>query len=394
MTSTVITTIGSTPTIGIATTTMSSTPKVEDLVKKAIKEALDKRKIAEVYKETFPEDTVASSVFEPVTKSLPLSKTMLAFNQTMFSELIGNPSVDSKDDFPVTTFFDYKWDERIVSFVPSTNPDYVIDTEIAAYILRAWELDEKVLCYGPTGAGKSSLVEQLCALTNRPFVRINCTGDMDSSMIFGQLTAKDGSTIWVDGAVTDAVKYGAVFAWDEWDVTPPEISMGLQWLLEDEGKLFLKEMPGSTKDKQITPHEHFRLVAIGNTQGQGDDTGAHAGTNVQNSATLDRFGTAVYIGYLDPAIEEKMLTNKWGRVITGKTAKELVKLANLVRQGYQAGQFNLTISPRSLFSICKKLSHGSTLKKAYKVVYLNKLNDTQRKVADELFIKIYGKDVT
>ena len=67
-------------------------------------------------------------------------------------------------------------------------------------------------------------------------------------MIFGQLTAKGGSTIWEDGAVTEAVKYGAVFAWDEWDVTPPEISMGLQWLLEDNGKLLLKEKPGAIKD--------------------------------------------------------------------------------------------------------------------------------------------------
>jgi cobaltochelatase CobS len=215
---------------------------------------------------------------------------------------------------------------------------------------------------------------------------------MDSSMIFGQLTAKDGSTIWVDGAVTEAVKYGAVFAWDEWDVTPPEISMGLQWLLEDNGKLFLKEMPGSTKDKQIIPHEHFRLVAIGNTQGQGDDTGAHAGTNVQNSATLDRFGTAVYINYLNPVVEEEMLVKKWGTTIAVKTAKELVKLANLIRQAYQAGQFNLTISPRSLFSICRKVSAGYSLRKAYSVVYLNKLNDTQRKVADQLFEKVFGSN--
>src|ERR1019366_1575403 len=105
--------------------------------------------------------------------------------------------------------------------------------------------EEKVLIYGPTGAGKSSIVEQLCAYVGRPFIRINCTGDMDSSMIFGQLVVRDGATVWVDGTVTEAVKYGAVFAWDEWDVTPPEISMGLQWLLEKDGKLFLKEMPGS-----------------------------------------------------------------------------------------------------------------------------------------------------
>ena len=380
---------------------MSKIEKVEDLVKKALKEALDKRKMVSDAAATVTWDsptwgveatTVVSESAEPIVSFAKKLGGLMA-GQEYFSTVINNKEIPEDEDFPVTMFDEYKWDERISSFIPNVDTSYVIDRELAANILRAWELDEKVLCFGPTGAGKSSLIEQLCALTRRPFVRINCTGDMDSSMIFGQLTAKDGSTIWVDGAVTEAVKYGAVFAWDEWDVTPPEISMGLQWLLEDHGKLFLKEMPGSTKDKQIIPHEHFRLVAIGNTQGQGDDTGSHAGTNVQNSATLDRFGTAVYVGYLDPLIEERMLLNKWSKTVTPKVAKELVKLANLIRQGYEAGQFNLTVSPRSLFSICKKISFGCTLKKAYKLVYLNKLNDTQKKVADELFIKVYGKDV-
>ena len=378
----------------MSTSTVTSKEKVEDLVKKALKEELEKRKVKVAVTSTETGD--AKFTFVPESEEIDVAslvaKLTLRKGQQYFSDLFKEIRVDPDEDFAVTCFKDMTWDERIVSFVPSINPIYVIDKDLAKTILTAWELNEKVLCYGPTGAGKSSLIEQLCAYTGRPFVRINCTGDMDSSMIFGQLTAKDGSTIWVDGAVTDAVKYGAVFAWDEWDVTPPEISMGLQWLLEDDGKLFLKEMPGSTKDKQIIPHEHFRLVAIGNTQGQGDDTGSHAGTNVQNSATLDRFGTAVYVDYLPSHIEEKMILNKFGSQITGKVAKELVKLANLIRQGYQAGQFNLTISPRSLFSICRKVCFGSTLKKAYEVVYLNKLNDTQRKVATELFLKIYGKD--
>lgn len=369
---------------------MSSTEKVESLVKKALREAMDKRKMGgrepdpDLY---FDEDKV---VPDPVFTEAGSLKYRIPSNQKYFSDVIGIKFYSDADDFGVTVFDDYVWNERIASFIPEVDKNYVLNPELAADILRAWELKEKVLCFGPTGAGKSSMIEQLCARTNRPFIRINCTGDMDSSMIFGQLTAKDGSTVWVDGAVTEAVKYGAVFAWDEWDVTPPEISMGLQWLLEDNGKLFLKEMPGSTHDKMVIPHEHFRLVAIGNTQGQGDDTGSHAGTNVQNSATLDRFGTAVYVGYLQPAVEEKMLLNKWGFSINDKAAKELVKLANLVRQGYEAGQFNLTISPRSLFSICRKIAVGASLTKAFEVVYLNKLNDTQKKVAKELFTKIYG----
>ena len=366
--------------------------KVEDLVKTKIKEAMEKRRVLTTETTTYD---IASDTYVAETPESPVrTRPELKPGQIYFSDLFKELWIIDKEDFGVTMFTETTWDARIKSFVPSINPAYVIDKDLAANVLRAWELNERVLCYGPTGAGKSSLIEQLCAHTGRPFVRVNCTGDMDTSMIFGQLTAKDGSTIWVDGAVTEAVRYGAVFAWDEWDVTPPEISMGLQWLLEDEGKLFLKEMPGSTKDKQIVPHEHFRIVAIGNTQGQGDDTGAHAGTNVQNSATLDRFGTAVYVDYLEASVEEKMLTNKFPDTITKKAAKELVKLANLIRQGYKASQFNLTMSPRSLFSICNKVSFGMSLRAAFNLVYLNKLNDTQRKVADELFTKIYGnKDI-
>ena len=362
-----------------------SKEKVEDLVKTALKEALEKRKTSKPVEHTV---SIHSPSSEPMVFDEP-KKPTLKDNQIWFSDLIGDDSVPDEENFGVTVFQDYPWHESIRSFVPSINETYVIDRELASSVLRAWELNEKVLCYGPTGAGKSSLIEQLCSLTGRPFIRVNCTGDMDTSMIFGQLTAKDGSTIWADGAVTEAVRHGAVFAWDEWDVTPPEISMGLQWLLEDDGKLFLKEMPGSTKDKQIVPHEHFKIVAIGNTQGQGDETGAHAGTNVQNSATLDRFGTAIYIDYLHPTTEEMMLVNKFP-TIQKKTSKELVKLANLIRQGYKANQFNLTLSPRSLFSICRKVVAGVPLKTALTLVYFNKLNDTQRRVAQELFTKIYG----
>ena len=370
----------------------AKTTKVEDLVKLKLKEAMAKRKSTTSIEMVVPEpiaDETTTATVEPA-KTRPDLKP----GQIYFSDLFKDLWIPHSEDFGVTMFKTYLWDKRVADFVPSINSTYVFDKDLAANILKAWELNEKVLCYGPTGAGKSSLIEQLCARTGRPFVRINCTGDMDSSMIFGQLTAKDGSTIWVDGAVTEAVRYGAVFAWDEWDVTPPEISMGLQWLLEDEGKLFLKEMPGSTKDKQIIPHEHFRLVAIGNTQGQGDDTGSHAGTNVQNTATLDRFGTAVYIDYLNPSIEEQMIVQKWPDTVTRKAAKELVKLANLVRQGYKANQFNLTMSPRSLFGICNKVSFGMSLKTAFNLVYANKLNDTQRKVAEELFNKVYGNKTT
>jgi cobaltochelatase CobS len=303
------------------------------------------------------------------------------------SDVIGSKIAD---DFPVRIYDDAHWSEKIRPFIPSPKKGYVIQMEQALDILRAWEMGDKTLISGPTGAGKSSLVEHLCALTRRPFVRFNATGDMDSSMIFGQLTAQDGSTVWVDGVVTEAVRYGAICCWDEYDVTPPEISMGMQWLLEEDGKLFLKEMPGTAAEKFIVPHADFRLVCIGNTVGAGDESGHHAGVNVQNSATIDRFGTAIKLGYLPAKHEIEMIVN----VIDGMTkqaADKLVKFAALIRQGYEQNTLGYTMSPRALLAIAKKMvMWGLTPRLACEKVYFNKLNASQRRAAEQLFDKVYG----
>ena len=361
---------------------MSTEDRIADLVKNAMKEALEKRAGVEAMESMVKEEV-------PEVAPEPVKEIVLEKNQQKFSKLLGKRS--HKNDFAVTVFKDEDWNEEVRCFIPKVKEDYYLVPEHAEAILRAWELNEKVLIHGPTGAGKSSIVEQLCAITRRPFIRVNCTGDMDSSMVFGQLMVKDASTVWADGPVTEAVRHGAVFAWDEWDVTPPEISMGLQWLLEEDSKLFLKEMPGAAVDKFIEPHKNFRLVALGNTQGQGDDTGSHAGTNVQNTATLDRFGTTIRIGYLPEKIEIGMLTAKVGKGLEEKVIGNLVKLAGLVRQGYQQGQLSLTLSPRSLISICRKMQYNLSLEDSLDLVYANKLTSMQQKVVYELRRKVFGK---
>lgn len=372
------------------TSKIDAVTPVEDLVKEAIKSALAKRGVVEA-----PLGMIPSEVLPEVVPPSPTveKKLVLKDNQRMASVLFkGVLSFSKKEDFAVSVFDKEDFSEKINGFIPVVNPMYTLDKDDVTNILKGWELGDKTLIYGPTGSGKSSIVEQLCAWTNRPFIRINCTGDMDSSMIFGQQTAKDGATHWQDGTVTEAVKYGAVFAWDEWDVTPPEIGMGLQWLLEEEGKLYLKEMPGSSMDKFITPHEDFRIVAIGNTQGQGDDTGQFSGTNVQNTATLDRFGTVIKVGYMLEDAEVKMISKKFAD-FPEPEIRNLVRFSNLVRQGYQTGQINLTMSPRTNLGICKKVDNGYALGDAVKLVYINKLSESHQKVTKELFRKVYGTSV-
>lgn len=293
-------------------------------------------------------------------------------------------------NFKIKKFERESWNEQVQFLVPNEDKSYKLPVDATLSILRSWETNDKTLIYGPTGSGKSSLVKELCARTGRPFLRVNATGDMDSSMMFGQLTAKDGSTIWQDGSVTEAVRHGAVLAWDEWELTPPEIAMGMQWLLEDNARLFLKEMPGKVSDKYIVPNDNFRIVCLGNTQGSGDETGHHAGTNVQNSATVDRFGTVIKLDYMSPEEEVAMITAKV-KGASVKTVKQLVKIANLIRQAYKTNQLNITFSPRTLIGVTNKMALGLSLNSALTIQYYNKLNDTNQRVARELVKKVVGE---
>jgi cobaltochelatase CobS len=361
----------------------TKSPVVEEMVMSALKETLAKRKKSET-------EETSSELIEKAMSIEPEKVETVKFKSNEMSALNFVESYrEDIQDFPVTIYKKTDWDEKIAFLIPEKNPLYTLPVNESLDILRAWSIGDNVLIYGPTGSGKSSLIKELCARTNRPFLRINATGDIDSSMIFGQLTAKDGSTIWQDGSVTEAVRYGAVLAWDEWEFTPPEITVGMQWLLEDDRKLFLKEMPGTSKDKFIQPHEAFQIVCLGNTQGQGDMTGHHAGVNVQNTAVLDRFGTVVKLDYLNQAHEKKVILSKIPS-FPPEQATMLVTVAELIRQAYKSNQLQLTMSPRTLIGIAKKMKSGLSFADSLKLQYLNKLTDTNQRVAKELIKKVIG----
>jgi cobaltochelatase CobS len=228
-------------------------------------------------------------------------------------------------------------------------------------------------------------------MLGRPLIRLNMKGDIESSSVFGTVGARSGSTVWTDGPATEAVRHGGVLLVDEWDVTPPEIMFGFQYLLERGGKLYVAEMPGTSEDRMVTPHTDFRIVCCGNTVGQGDDTGHFAGTTPQNTATLDRFDTAINLGYLPKDHEIRILKNNVPS-ISKPTMEKMVQLASLVRDGYSNGRIGLTLSPRSLVGWAYKIEqYNGDVREAFKVSYADKLRESDRNVVFELYTKVFGK---
>lgn len=301
-------------------------------------------------------------------------------------DLLGIKSHTSIADFAVRVFDPANIAAEIRMHIPATDPNYNPDVTAALMVLSAWESNEKVQIYGLPGTGKSSLIKYLCSLVKRPFIRVNFAEDIESSALLGSLVVEDGATVYKMGALAEAVQYGAVFLADEWDTGSAGVTMCAQWLLEDDGKLFLRDMPGTNAERTLTPHVDFRFVATGNTMGQGDDTGMFAGTTPQNSATLDRFTTAFKMDYLPAAQEAAMIEARTG--VPKVVADKMVKVAGLVRNAVAAGQLTMTMSPRTLISWGNK--HARFGEKAIEVAFINKLRSTDAKVVRDFVNKVFG----
>jgi cobaltochelatase CobS len=199
---------------------------------------------------------------------------------------------------------------------------------------------------GPTGSGKTSLVEQVAARINWPVQTITGHGRLELNDLLGQwLLLKGGGMQWADGPLTLAVRNGHVLLVNEIDAMEPSELVGLNDIVE--GKPLSIPQTGET----VRPHGKFRLVATGNSTGGGDRSGLYQGVLRQNLALLDRF-RLMEVGYPEPAEEMQLLA---GAVPTmpPAVADKMVKVANEIRKVFVggqdgAGELSLTLSTRGL----------------------------------------------
>ncbi|AFI83335.1 CbbQ/NirQ/NorQ/GpvN family protein [Methylophaga nitratireducenticrescens] len=72
-----------------------------------------------------------------------------------------------------------------------------------------------VMLKGPTGCGKTRLVEHMAWRLGRPLITIPCHDDLAASDLIGRFLIRHDGTQWYDGPLTQAVREGAICYLDE-----------------------------------------------------------------------------------------------------------------------------------------------------------------------------------
>jgi cobaltochelatase CobS len=259
---------------------------------------------------------------------------------------------------------------------------------------------DSCLLVGPTGSGKSSLVEQTCARLNWPSITVSAHSRMEMPELTGynlpvtDPVSGDLNTKFVDGPLTKAMRNGLVFVLDEYDTLDPAVTVGLHAVMEGR-PLVIAENNGEV----IRPHANFRFVACGNTAGQTDEMGVYAATMQQNLASLDRF-RVFEVSYLDPK-DEVALIVKAVPGVAQVIAENMVKIAKSVRdqhQGKGGNYLSVTMSTRTLLRWAR-IGNGYTLAKkknplklALQESLLNRCDKVQKLAIDKMASSVFGQD--
>jgi len=210
-----------------------------------------------------------------------------------------------------------------------------------------------ILFTGPSGAGKTMMVEMCCAERKHEMFRVNLTIETDEDALMGGYRLKDGNTVFEHGPVVKAMQQGAMLLLDEVDLASPTKIMCLQSVIEGRG-YYVKR----TKE-WITPAKGFQITATANTKGLGDDTGSFIGTQCLNEAFLERFPLTFEINYPSVQLETRILLNNCETLkIKGKETfvNNIIELANKIRTSHKVGNQEFTLSTRRLVHILKAYS--------------------------------------
>lgn len=251
-------------------------------------------------------------------------------------------------------------------------------------IWDAYAAGENILLTGPSGCGKSSLafhlldkanqkvreqnrkilqenVKQMKAGKNKedlqpyhplPYniAHYSCHEATRSEELIGTVTVQvkpDGSRVpvIVRGAVTDAWTQGKTLILEEMDLAAPGVWGETHQFFDGRTKETTIYVNGP---ERIHKHDRFRVIATANTLGRGENQIEFAGTQMLNTAFLNRFTYIVKLSWLPREKEIQLLHEKTG--IRKEIAGKMVQAASQSRSAHDEGVSDASIGTRDLLS--------------------------------------------
>lgn len=179
-----------------------------------------------------------------------------------------------------------------------------------------------IMLKGPTGCGKTRLVEHMAEELGRPLYTISCHEDIAAADLLGRFLIVGGDTTWVDGPLTRAVREGGICYLDEIVEARPDAVVAIHAVTDHRRELSLERLGGTT----VKAADGFQLVVSYNP-------GYQSVLKDMKPSTRQRM-VAIELDF--PAIElERRIVEQEAGAVPG--LEDLLRLAQMIRRLPQTG---------------------------------------------------------
>lgn len=238
-------------------------------------------------------------------------------------------------------------------------PLYIpVGNEVSVFRV-AFQQKLAIMLKGPTGVGKTRLVEAMAYELGRPLVTIACHEDLTAADLVGRYLLKGQETVWEDGPLTRGVREGAIVYLDE-VVEARSDTIVILHPLADHRRVLQIDRIG----EEIPAAPGFQLVVSYNP-------GYQSVLKDMKVSTRQRM-VSIQLGFPPPDIEVAILQQETG--IDRKIAEDLVKLAQATRQLVEPG-LHEGASTRTLVSTARLINGGLAPRDAARAALVEPLSD-------------------
>jgi MoxR-like ATPase len=217
-----------------------------------------------------------------------------------------------------------------------------------------------LLLLGPTGCGKTLLIEAMAETLARPLVTVTCHDDLTVADLVGRHLIRGGDVEWQDGPLTTAMRDGAILYLDEIVEARPDTLAMLHSVADHRRTLYVERL-----GEAVTAPDGFMLVASYNPR--------PAGSPKELKASLRQRFVTLTLGYLPAEQEAGVVAARTG--VEGSTARRLVDVAGLLREAADRDQHARFDPPstRTLVSAAGLIAAGAGFDEAVDACVLGPL---------------------
>ena len=310
---------------------------------------------------------------------------------------IGVPDihVSVRQGFGIDTDMEVPAFSETCEHVPEVDDAYCFDFDTTMAILIGFAHDRRLMIQGYHGTGKSTHIEQVAARLNWPCIRVNLDGHISRIDLIGKdaIVLKDGKQVteYREGILPWAVQNPVALVFDEYDAGRPDVMFVIQRILEEGGRMTLLD-----RNEVIHSHPAFRLFSTTNTVGLGDTTGLYHGTQQINQGQMDRWNLVTTLNYLPHDDEMRIVLAKVPSYDTEegrKTVSSMVRVADLTRAGFMAGDISTVMSPRTVINWAENATLFGDLGTGFRVTFVNKCDELERSTVAEYYQRCLGEEL-